>query len=140
MHLYISVIWHCKKTFADDIYWGSCLWFPSTPKKLCLFGQTPKLWWSLNGDVISTKSWHHLTESKPLSIIPCLYHPTTNQSQMLAQKAASVNTLMALYCKFAKKISKDFHSLRSIYPGNEWYSAYVERNGSLSLIVGCKPF
>lgn len=51
---------------------------------------------------------------------------------MLAHKAASVNTLVALCCNFAKRISNDFHSLRSSYPGNVWYSASAESNRSLS--------
>lgn len=86
----------------------------------------------ITGDVISTQSWYHPTEAEQLSIIPHLYHPTVNQSQMLAHKAASVNTLVALYCNFAKKTSNDFHSLKSSYPGNVWYSASAESNRSLS--------
>lgn len=108
-----------------------------THPKTCLFCQTLKWHWSLKGDVISIQSWHHPTETKQLSIIPGLYHPPVNQSQMLAHEVASVNTLTALHCNLAKKFQTT-PSLGNSYKGNVWYSVSAERNGCLSLIVHCK--
>lgn len=81
----------------------SCsLWLPSHYRR-CVY--LSKFWNDIDL-LIETLSAHNPdcpTVAKQLSVTACLYHPTVNQSQMLAHQVASVNTLMALYCNFAKK-------------------------------------
>lgn len=135
--IYISILLYKAMRKRLLVSFQSCcsLWLPSHPSR-CVY--LSKLWNDIDL-LIETLSAHN-PDTVPqwqnsYLLLPVYIIPLWIRARCWHTKLHLSTLLWHFTVTLPKKISSDFHCLRSSYPGNAWHSDSVERNWFLFLIV-----